>query len=468
MGGPAKDSVQLDNIQHFVPSRYNARTLTADGFLVVYNSLTGGVSGFPPAARQSVEAKLKHPGFTGPLQGITKYLYERGFLVLQGTNELQRCRMLYGNQHFRQDRLELILLSSEECNFRCSYCYETFQRGTMEPWVREAIVRMVEQRAQRLNELNITWFGGEPLLGYEAIEEIAPQLLALAEKHGITYSSHMTTNGYLLTPECFQKLVRWKVLSYQITMDGIRGDHDAHRVLKTGGPTFDVILSNLRELRQFKEEFHVTVRINIDKSNVPHMADFIDVIKGVFQEDRRFNVRFYPIGKWGGVNDDGLQVCGNQAEEVRHALEIETLARNVAVESRLPYMQAQTELAVCYAARPDNLIIGADGKIMKCTVVLDKRDCNVIGTMSRDGVADIKVDKLWKWVAPYFEDDLDCRRCFYLPVCQGCSCPRKRVEEKLRPCPPEKVRVGSALRALWLARQRSGHRYGLEKSAITT
>src|SRR3712207_7092344 len=34
------------------------------------------------------------------------------------------------------------LLASEDCNFRCTYCYEDFARGTMQPEVREGIKAM--------------------------------------------------------------------------------------------------------------------------------------------------------------------------------------------------------------------------------------------------------------------------------------------------------------------------------------
>src|SRR5262249_20711994 len=143
----------------------------------------------------------------------------------RGTNELQRVRMLYGNQQYRQDRQELILLASEECNFRCIYCYDTFPRSTMEPWVRSAIAKMVETRAPRLKEMDVSWFGGDPLLGYEAIEELGPQFVDIAEKHGIYYSSRITTNGYLLTPDKFENLLKWNVRHYQITVDGVQEDH---------------------------------------------------------------------------------------------------------------------------------------------------------------------------------------------------------------------------------------------------
>ena len=463
--------VQIEGVArtlNFVPSRFNARSADPDGTLILYNSFYGAISGFPAALRSPVEQRLRRAGFEGKLEGVTKYLYERGFLVQRGTDEFQRVRMMYGNQQYKQDRLELILLSSEECNFRCVYCYEEFPRGTMEPWVRDSILKMVARRAPRLNELAVSWFGGEPLLGYEAIEEIGPRLVELSEKNGINYSSNMTTNGYLLTPDKFVNLLKWNVRGYQITLDGTPEDHDQHRILRGGGPTFDVIFENLREMKKVKEPFFVSLRINFDRDNIPRMGEFMETLKSAFGDDERFVLRFYPIGTWGGSNDDHLPVCGVTGEEERQTLELAALAKGIRAESKFPYMQPQTSMAVCYAARPYNLLIGADGKIMKCTIALDTKDYNIVGRMTPEGLAQIDVDKLAKWVAPYFEDDPTCQKCFFLPVCQGCSCPLPRIETEERPCPPEKTKIGKALRTVWASRKGSGKGFSISRNEFVT
>ena len=59
--------------------------------------------------------------------------------------------------------LKLIINSSEQCNLRCVYCYETFTLGHMKSDIANAIVRLVERRvADGLEWLEIDFFGGEP------------------------------------------------------------------------------------------------------------------------------------------------------------------------------------------------------------------------------------------------------------------------------------------------------------------
>jgi uncharacterized protein len=143
---------------------------------------------------------LSQEGFRGRLAGFTKYLYDRGYLVNKGTDEFRRVQSLISQQHYRTDVLELFLLASEDCNFRCVYCYEDFTRGTMLPEVREQVKKLVALKIKGLQRLSISWFGGEPLYGFDAVADLAPFLAKTAEENGVAYDSNMTTNGFLLTP----------------------------------------------------------------------------------------------------------------------------------------------------------------------------------------------------------------------------------------------------------------------------
>ena len=178
--------VPLDLVQiqaaaklQWAPSRYNLRTTADDGRYIVWNSYTGAISIFNPQQRQAIQSLLRG-GYEGEARGVIKYLTDRGFLVPKGANEYRQIQLGFGQMHYRNDVLDLILLASEDCNFRCTYCYEDFKRGTMLPSVREGIKRFVEKRAPQLQNLTIGWFGGEPLYGFQAMEDLGPFFIGRA------------------------------------------------------------------------------------------------------------------------------------------------------------------------------------------------------------------------------------------------------------------------------------------------
>ena len=150
----------------WIASRYNIQTRTEDGRLIVWNTFRGSMSVFPAEQRDAVKALITKRGCEGSLQGLIGYLHDRGFLIPEGTDEYRLFQHDFGTQHYRQDALELILLASEDCNFRCQYCYEDFTRGTMKPEIRESVKKLVLKRLPSLRYLSVSWFGGEPLYGW--------------------------------------------------------------------------------------------------------------------------------------------------------------------------------------------------------------------------------------------------------------------------------------------------------------
>ena len=419
--------------QNWVPSRYNVRATAEDGRLVLWNTLSGKMTVFKPEDREKVVGLLKKKGFEAPKEKLVEYLVERGYIVRKGVDEYRMFQQLFGKEHFRTDALELILMPSEDCNFRCTYCYEDFARGTMLPEVREGIKNLVRKRIKKLNRLHIAWFGGEPLYGWEAVEDLAPFFASIAAENEVPFGSNMTTNGYLLTPEIADKLFAWQIRTFQITLDGLPEHHNHSRVARDGSPTFDRIFDNLKSLAKRTEPFRVMLRVNYDKPSSAGLPQFIDMLAQEFSNDPRFSLSLHAVGKWGGPNDAQLDVCGSEdsaqvqrdmmAQAKRQGLHFGTLKNTARIGSQ-----------VCYAARPYNFLIGATGKVMKCTIVLDKDDYNVVGRITPAGDLETDADRMALWTEPVFEHDGKCRKCVVLPTCQGMHCPLIRFENHTQPC----------------------------------
>jgi len=431
----------------WVPSRYNIRATTEDGRLILWNTFRGSMSVFKEDQAPQILVLLKRNGITARKEGIVEYMVDRGFLIREGSNEYRQVQVAINQQQFRTDRLELILMASEDCNFRCKYCYEKFARGTMLPEVREAIKKYVLKRLARLTYLQISWFGGEPLYGWPAVEDLAAFFFETARDNGLGFHSHMTTNGYLLTQEVSGKLLQWGVNGYQISVDGLPEDHDCSRPTRDGEGTFDVILDNLRSLGRRDDSFHVNIRVNFDRENGPKLDRFLKILERDFRNDPRFVVSFYPVGQWGGSNDKNLDVCGvEEIEQLQTKLRAEAQRLGLAIGNIKGLNQIGSQ--VCYAARPYNFLIGATGKVMKCTIALDTQDYNVVGHLSPDGDMVLDRDKMALWTEPAFENDTKCQKCVVVPLCQGTHCPMVRIVQDKTPCCGTRLSAKQELREL--------------------
>lgn len=302
--------------------------------------------------------------------------------------------------------LELILLPTEQCNFRCTYCYEDFSIGKMQHNIVEAIKKLISKRIDTLDALKIGWFGGEPLAAKDIVYEISQFIKDLRKQYpSLHYQSDMTTNGFQLKPDIFAKLIELDIANFQISLDGTEEAHNQTRKRMNGSGSFKPIWDNLISIKNTNHDFSIILRIHVTPHNVDNMFQLIDLIKSEFRFDKRFTIFFKAIENLGGPNSGTFNV-------IRGKDKIETIKllhdylgnelQHKTINDNGPY--------VCYASRTNSLVIRADGKIGKCTVALaDER--NHIGQLQDDGTVKIATDKLGLWTRGIKSQNLEDLSC---------------------------------------------------------
>lgn len=304
----------------------------------------------------------------------------------------------------------LTILPTEKCNFRCKYCYEDFKIGKMKRPVIDGVKNLLSREFTNIDNLSISWFGGEPTTNLDAVLEISNHITDHAnQREGFVYSGHMTTNGFLLDLSTFKKLMEVGVNKYQITLDGDPEAHDYTRVQANGKGSFAEIWSNLMSFKTLSEYFEVDLRIHITSQNKKSVARLGEMLRDEFFEDDRYRVNFETIKDLGqGVEtsnphqhipkDDGNdrveQLIADFSGKLSNTLQD--------VKNGNPY--------ICYASMPRQLLIRADGRIGKCTVMLNDERNNV-GRINEDGSLDIHDKKFDTWTRGFNSLDSDELRC---------------------------------------------------------
>jgi uncharacterized protein len=331
-------------------------------------------------------------------------------------------------ESFDTHHLELILLPTEQCNFRCTYCYEDFKIGRMERRVIEAIKLLLYARSEDLRSLHLSWFGGEPLLAKDAVLELNNFARELyAEKH---YFSSITTNGFYLNADLFCALLRSGMRHFQISLDGWREDHDVSRPTIRGNGTFDTIWQNLLETKKADSDFAITLRVHISERNCNKIIRLIDQIVAQFGGDSRYSVFLKEIVKLGGPNDSEIiPLSSAQTQDVVSSIRQKC-------SGLIQISTDECDAHVCYASRLNSFLIRADGRIGKCTVALNDDD-NVVGILNNDGAMTLDRKKLMTWAGGLFtrnEKQLGCPLAFKNARASGQkSVGIDRKSEKLRP-----------------------------------
>jgi uncharacterized protein len=209
----------------------------------------------------------------------------------------------------RNDHLHLILLPTEQRNFRCTYCYEDFSIGRMSPATIQSVKRLIDRRSRDLASLSVSWFGGEPLLARAVVEDISQHVISVAsERPDLHVEGDMTTNGYLLDAQAVERLSGLGIHFFQISLDGPKSLHDRTRVRANGGGSFQQLWQNLVAIRDGAAPVNVLLRVHLTPDNLPFMREFLVQIRETFLSDKRFQVLLKPVEHLGGPNDRTMAI----------------------------------------------------------------------------------------------------------------------------------------------------------------
>lgn len=332
-------------------------------------------------------------------------------------------------------RQELIILPTEKCNFRCTYCYEDFELGRMRPSVVRGVNNLISRRAEDLEYLHLSWFGGEPLVALPVVLDIVKHAFSEAERHDFTLKGGFTTNGYRLNPALLEELVSLDQTFYQISLDGYGEQHDKTRRRADGKGTFDRIWANLLGYRELTANFTIVLRIHVSHENQDSLYVLCKEIGKYFGSDQRFRVDFQDVRNMGGTGGQTVVRVGKKEfKSIREQLS-KVIEQNTDTDSSLaPNPESprtatserlfsddveQSQKYICYAAKPNSLLIRSDGSLGKCTVALYD-DRNRIGKLNEDGSLAINNDILRNWFSGLASLDAD-----------NLSCPARYLPKKL-------------------------------------
>lgn len=285
----------------------------------------------------------------------------------------------------RRKTFNLTVLTTTHCNLGCAYCFQNLAQdesgGTAPPRISYArlnsatITKILDftrrqMAASELSRLHITLFGGEPLLNPRACVE----LLEAATPLGLR-SADMISNGTFLNGTMVKRLRELGLRVIQITFDGDQPDHDTSRVKRTGGGTFDTIVTNVRDVLE-TTELTIAFRVNVTTQNLPGIDRLIDRLADRLDASR-CGIYFKIVGDVGNGFHNDVTATDRLTQTFigwhRHAL-----ARGFKVGRPRERMPCP---ACSFPGGTYGAVVNADGTLSSCWETAGKTDWQV-GTVA--------------------------------------------------------------------------------------
>jgi uncharacterized protein len=398
------------------PSQFNLITEHAPtGDTLIFNTRNGAIIAIPGAFSADIETLLAGAPQDAVEPSIWQALAQNGFMVDDSTDEVELVLDRVAMGIADQNRLDVFVLPNMNCNFECPYCYEEHRPSQMPQDVADRIVAWFEKSAPHFKVVLVSWFGGEPMLSYARLLELQLRIGQICSQAGTALNSHITTNGYLLSPDRAASLVAAGVRSYQVTVDGPPDIHNRSRILRGDRDSFDRIFSNLCSLAECHPDTNIKLRVNFDPETLGRVPELLEmfpahirprlhlVLERIFGQGQLF------IGK-------GPQQIARDTEKMY------ALARLLGFAVTTTPLEPG-RLTYCYADRENQVLFTHTGDVFKCTVS-DFDSSDRLGYLEPDGAITWEGDGYRDWMGVPVIDQ-ECRTCTYLPMCMG-GCRKNR------------------------------------------
>lgn len=423
-------------------SKYNCILQDNTG-MVIYNAATDQLVALTPQlANIFNEGKATPEKIKAQHAELYDHLLQKGIFVCDDADETEAYIRKREEYECSSGEYTITINPTLACNMSCWYCYESHKNmPAMSADVKQSVLLLIDKLLadNKLKKLNLSFFGGEPLLYFDkVVVDIINHAKMQCKAFDAKLSIHFTTNAYLLTDNVLKHLEGLDV-SFQITIDGGKQVYDSVRKTKGGEPTYARIVEHIHQT--LSHGFPVGVRFNYTAKSIPSFVDVVKDFSHLPQEQKQLvNFTFQRV--WQDNEGDASQV-EQQVEHIERAFEQAGLFVNNAKSYIVPY---------CYADGVNTAVVNYNGDLFKCTA-RDFAPKSKEGTLAADGTLRWN-ERLRKRMSIRHGSDT-CLQCRIYPICHGgCSQMKLEAPDGIFSCPKgyddDKIQEIMEGRALYL------------------
>jgi uncharacterized protein len=416
-------------------SAYNHFQPIDSGQIIAYNFLTKSMLLFSQDEYQRVKEIISDLPNQDKEQDeqLFRVLKEYRFIISDKFNELEYFKFNYFRSLYGSSTLSTIVLPTLDCNFQCPYCFEFKKDLYMGDGIINAYLSWAKNKLKQCKDFHISWFGGEPLLGFNVIKSINQDMIGYCDANRIGFSSSLTTNGFLLTNGIIDDLNDLRINNVHITFDGPKEWHDYYRRTKNNEGSFDTLVKNVENYcGRTQSQSPITIRINVTDANMGSIPELLDA----FSEQVKKKSQIYYRYIW--PNKASNYIVFSEASGREDAFKELSRLYNIATERgyRIANPTDGFSFNYCEVDFANHFAVDPSGYLYLCTHTFKQEEAigNVLG-----GSTDEQVSYYCEWINSNPFNDAECLQCKILPLCKG-SCRRSRFEGQKR-CIEEKFAI---------------------------
>lgn len=325
----------------------------------------------------------------------------------------------------------LCLNVAHDCNLRCSYCFAStgdFQgeRELMPLDVAKGAVDFLIRASKHRKQLEIDFFGGEPLMNWDVVRETVAYAKEEAEKHGKTFRFTITTNGLNLNPE-IEKFINEEMYNVVLSIDGRKEINDRVRhTVGNRGSVYDTIVPKFQRLVDNRQGKSYYVRGTFTAHNLDFATDVAHLNDLGFDQ-----ISMEPV-----VTDPAEEYALREEHLPRIMAEYERLAelyleRQKTSPFNFFHFNVELKKGPCLYKRLSGcgagyeyLAVNPQGELFPCHQFVGQEEY-VLGTVW-EGIRNQELPTMFK--DAHVLNNPHCKTCWAKYYCSG-GCPKNNMEQ---------------------------------------
>ena len=374
---------------------------------------------------------------------IIKNMKKNGMLQTNKIEKIEHPMTEIVEDLLENNMTKLTMQVTQNCNFRCDYCvysgsyYNRVHNNKRMSWdTAKAALDFLYRHSKNSTEINISFYGGEPLLEMELIKKCVEYSRTIFKRKRLMFN--LTTNASLLTDDIILYMKRENFL-LTISLDGPREVHDKNRTFADGKHgTYDIVIDKIKRINEIAQELleHVTFNAVLDDENDFALINYYftkePIIKDIIVSTNYINDVNRKDKTERGNAKNYIEVCNEKFVGMMYLLNrvpresvSKLVVREVADIREIVHKRSVSEQVMQKVVHPggpcmpgiQRPFVNAYGKLFPCERVNETCDEMCIGNIY-DGFDIEKVKKLLN-VGQITEEV--CKNCWAINFCTQCA-----------------------------------------------
>ena len=178
-----------ENTMKYKKSQFNSEIEEIDGGMLIFNTMTAAILWIP---NELWECEV----YDGEITDDWKTVIDSGIWVGEDRNEYEELKnhLKFSARNLAED-IAITIAPTYICNMKCEYCFQKDNdKLIMSTETADRIISAITGIISKYKRVNISWFGGEPLIAIGIIEYISHKIISFCNDYHIVYSADLITN----------------------------------------------------------------------------------------------------------------------------------------------------------------------------------------------------------------------------------------------------------------------------------